>query len=97
MTDTPALDQRSADLIDELLWLARHAQQRIELENLGDDWYVLGQRNTYARAAALVAAPHLGEDSAVIGERIVDALTSSAATSGHRRPRPAARSDPRHH
>ena len=81
MTDTPALDQRSAALIDELLWLARHAQQRIELENLGDYWYVLGQRNTYARAAALIAAPHLGEDSAVIGERIVDALTSSAATS----------------
>lgn len=82
MTDTPALDQRSRDLIDELLWLARHAQQRIELENLGDYWYVLGQRNTYARAAALIAAPHLGEDSAVIGERIVDALTSSAANSG---------------
>jgi hypothetical protein len=81
MTDTPALDQRSTALIDEQLWLARHAQQRIELENLGDYWYVLGQRNTYARAAALIAAPHLGEDSAVIGERIVDALTCSAATS----------------
>ena len=82
MTDTPALDQRSAALIDELLWLARHAQQRIELEHLGDYWYVLGQRNTYARAAALIAAAHLGEDSAVIGERIVGALTSGGATSG---------------
>lgn len=83
MTDTPDLDQRSAELIDELLWLARHAQQRIELENLGDYWYVLGQRNTYARAAALVAAPNLGQDSTVIAERIVDAITAGTPTPGN--------------
>jgi len=80
MNDTPALDQRSAGLIDELLWLGHHAQQRLDLGGVDDYWYVLGERNTYARAAALVAAPHLGEDSAVIAERVEDALSTSAPT-----------------
>lgn len=82
MNDTPPLDPRSAGLIDELLRLGRHAQQRLALGRTDDYWYVLGERNTYARAAALVAAPHLGEASAVIAERIVDALATSAPTSG---------------
>jgi hypothetical protein len=72
------IDTRTADLLDELLWLARHAQERIALNDPGDYWYVLGQRNTYARAAALTVARQLEEDSAHIAERIVDALTTDA-------------------
>lgn len=69
------IDKPTAELLDELLWLALHAQERVKLNSLTDYWYVLGQRNTYARAAAMTLAPHLEEDSAVIADRIVDAIT----------------------
>ena len=86
MTDTTALDQRTADLIDELLWLAQNAQHRLETYALDDSSDILtqllaGQRDTYAHAAALLAAPHLGEDPADITERIVKALISGGLTS----------------
>ena len=76
------------DLLDELLWLARDAQERLPLDTLGDRGYVLGQRNTYARAAGLVAARDTREDPALIADRIVHALadgtTDLAAISEHR-------------
>lgn len=82
MTDTqltqtvdPAAPVRlSPDLLDEILWLARDAQERLPRNTLGDRGYVLGQRNTYARAAGLVAARDTGEDPVLIADRIVHAL-----------------------
>lgn len=85
MTDTTALDQHTANLIDELLWLAQNAQHRLETYALDDTSDILkhlpvGERDTYARAAALLAAPHLGQDPAHITKRIVDTLIAGAAT-----------------
>ena len=62
------------DLLDELLWLARDAQERLAQEPLGDRGYVLGQRNTYARAAGIVAARDSNDDPAVVANRVVHAL-----------------------
>ncbi len=85
MTDTSTHHSRPLhvvetppDLLDELLWLAREAQDRLPLETLGDRGYVLGQRNTYARAAGIVAARESHEDPAVIADRIVHALADGA-------------------
>ncbi len=69
----PTPEQNHA-LLDELLWLARDAQDRLPLDALGDRGYTLGQRNTYARAAAIVAARESHEDPALIADRIVHAL-----------------------
>ena len=66
--------EQNQDLLDELLWLAHDAQDRLPLDPLGDRGYTLGQRNTYARAAAIVAARDTHEDPAVIADRIVHAL-----------------------
>jgi hypothetical protein len=73
------IDQRSSQLLDELLWLAHHIHQRLDHLDDGDYPYALGQRNTYARAAAIIAAPHQQQDSAEIAERIVHALESGGA------------------
>ena len=66
--------EQNQDLLDELLWLAHDAQDRLPLDPLGDRGYTLGQRNTYARAAAIVAARDTHEDPALIADRIVHAL-----------------------
>ena len=65
---------QNPNLLDELLWLAHDAQDRLPLDPLGDRGYTLGQRNTYARAAAIVAARESHEDPALIADRIVHAL-----------------------
>lgn len=66
--------EQNQDLLDELLWLAHDAQDHLPLDPLGDRGYTLGQRNTYARAAAIVAARESHEDPALIADRIVHAL-----------------------
>lgn len=89
MTDAPAPTQQddnqptraaqpAPDLLDELLWLARDAQERLPLDSLGDRGYTLGQRNTYARAAGIVAARDSNEDPVLIADRIVHTLADGA-------------------
>ncbi len=68
------IDTRTAGLLDELLWLACHAHERLTPDNQAGHEYLLGQRDTYARAAALSIATALGQDSALIAERILGAI-----------------------
>jgi hypothetical protein len=74
-----ATQEQNQDLLDELLWLAHDAQDRLPLDPLGDRGYTLGQLNTYARAAAIVAARESHEDPALIADRIVHALADSTS------------------
>lgn len=48
-------------------------------ERLGDSGYVLGQRNTYARAAGLLAARESGMDPVLAADYIIHALTEPAS------------------
>lgn len=71
--------EENQDLLDELLWLAHDAQDRLPLDPLGDRGYTLGQRNTYARAAGIVAARESHDDPALIADRIVHALADGTS------------------
>lgn len=73
-TQTQHSQHLAMDLLDEFLQLACDAQDRLPFDILGDRGYTLGQRNTYARAASLVAASDSHKDSALIADRIVHAL-----------------------
>lgn len=66
--------QPAPDLLEEFLQLASDAQDRLPFDILGDRGYTLAQRNTYARAASLVAARDSHEDPALIADRLVHAL-----------------------
>lgn len=70
--------EQNQDLLGELLWLAHDAQDRLPLDPLGDRGYTLGQRNTYARAAAIVAARESHEDPSLIADRVARALSDGA-------------------
>lgn len=80
MTEQPATSQTeitkypAPDLLEEFLQLAWDAQDRLPFDILGDRGYTLAQRNTYARAASLVAARDSHEDPALIADRLVHAL-----------------------
>lgn len=79
MTDTPTPDPHNRDLLDELLWLARDAHDRGCSDPARGNERLLVQRDTYARAAGLVASRTSHEDSVVIADRIIQDLTGGGS------------------
>ncbi|GAB3077835.1 hypothetical protein GCM10027053_47780 [Intrasporangium mesophilum] len=86
MTHAPDRDKQAAGLLEELLWLARDAQQSIDHHSVGrmsdDAEYAVGERDTYVAAVAFVASARTREEAVFVARRVIGALIDGVTDLG---------------